>query len=79
MKKKSDKVVLTKESYYGTRQKAIRKKCEECCGASSYKGVGFATVRDCDMVDCPLWLFRTGYSVEAEEAKQQMEIMKGKV
>ena len=70
------KVILTEDSYFGTRQRAIHQKCMECCGATAYKGIGAKTVRECQLKDCPLWIFRTGGKVSAAETEEQTYYMK---
>jgi hypothetical protein len=38
-----------------TPLKAVRAKCLECCGGQ------FKEVRECNIMNCPLWIYRTGH------------------
>ena len=43
-----------------TRGKAIRLKCLDCCCGSAFE------VRRCESRDCPLWRYRLGREIPAE-------------
>lgn len=43
-----------------TRGKAIRLKCLDCCCGNS------AEVRRCNLVKCPLWIYRMGSEKKAK-------------
>lgn len=52
------------------KSQAIRKYCLECSGGSP------KDVTLCNIVDCPLWLFRFGYSVKDKRYQKRMEVAK---
>lgn len=65
-------VQLSKDSYFGARQKAIRNKCIDCCGGDRREASA------CQIMTCPLWLFRTGKAVNPQEAKDQRKYMQSR-
>ena len=71
-RKSREGVKLTEESYYGTRQRAIRIKCLDCSGGDR------KSVIDCPMKNCPLWLFRLSKPVSLEDCNEQREYIKEK-
>lgn len=48
----------------GSRKKAIRLKCLDCCCGSAYE------VRLCPVRKCPLWRFRLGAECRDESAEK---------
>lgn len=48
------------EQIKGSRKKAIRLKCLDCCCGSAYE------VRMCTVTRCPLWRFRLGTESKEE-------------
>lgn len=51
------------------KSQAIRSKCLDC-------GDGRKEVTICHIVDCPLWLYRFGYSMKDKRFKKRMESAK---
>lgn len=47
----------------GSRKKAIRLKCLDCCCGSAYE------VRLCTVTTCPLWRFRLGKESKEETSE----------
>ena len=51
----------------GSRKRAIRLKCLDCCCGSAYE------VRLCNIRTCPLWRFRLGAESKAEKGESGEE------
>lgn len=51
-----------------TRGRAIRLKCLDCCCGQSVE------VRRCTAINCPLWRFRLGREIKAENTADKQEI-----
>lgn len=54
----------------GSRKKAIRLKCLDCCCGSAYE------VRLCPVRQCPLWRFRLGAECRDESAENAEDFQK---
>ena len=54
----------------GSRKKAIRLKCLDCCCGSAYE------VRLCPARQCPLWRFRLGAECREESAENAEDFQK---
>ena len=61
---------LYKKDQVFSRSKAIRLKCLECSGGRPKE------VTLCNIVKCPLWPFRFGYSFKDKRYRKRMEAAK---